>query len=216
MDTVSVRELRGADLQQRTRAGKPLAVTNYRALIGVFLPVSRPLVQYLAARHWPQLDQSIEEGERAMAAAVAWSAYEATRGDGAAPDHVEGRDSGRPSRRSVPLAATVRGDTVIQTPESKDILDQLRAAFNPARSAEGPEDHSAGPSLVRIGDLSAARIEKAGAGGETLAVTHDHRLIGFVIPITQDLVQLLIEENISRVLDNIGHGEKQLKAPGLT
>jgi hypothetical protein len=174
------------------------------------------LVQYLAARHWPRFQQSIEEGERAMAAAMARSAYEATRGDGAAPDDCDGRDSGRPDQLSVPLAATTVGDTVIQTPESKDILDQLRAAFNPAASADGPEDRPDGPSLVRIGDLSAARIEKAGAGGEMLAVTHDHRLIGFVIPVTQDLVQLLIEENINRVLENIWHGEKQLRDPGLT
>jgi hypothetical protein len=64
---------------------------------------------------------------------------------------------------------------------------------------------------IRIGDLSAAQIEKAGAGRETLAITHDRKLIGILIPVTQDLVQFLIEQNMTSVLDNIWSGEKKLK-----
>jgi len=67
---------------------------------------------------------------------------------------------------------------------------------------------------VRIGDLSAAVIEKAGAAGQTLAVTHERELIGMLIPVTQNLVQFLIEQNISRVLYNIHQGEKELTIPG--
>jgi hypothetical protein len=192
MDTMSIRELSGANLQERAEAGKPLAVTNYRALIGVFLPVSADMVRRITAQIWSRLSPGIEEGEQAMAAAVAASGL------------------------SVPLAAAIEGDTVVQTPESKEILNQLREAFNPAWSAEESLERPDRPSLVRIGDLSAARIEKAGEGGEILAVTHDRSLIGFVIPVTPDLIQFLVEQNIGRVLDNIGHGEKQFKGPGLT
>jgi hypothetical protein len=66
---------------------------------------------------------------------------------------------------------------------------------------------------VRIGELSAERIEQAGAAGQTLALTHDRELVGIVIPVTQGLVEFLIEQNMSRVLYNIGLGEKQLTTP---
>ena len=117
----------------------------------------------------------------------------------------------------MPLAAAVVGETVVQTPESEEILDQLRAILNPSGSAGDQESGQAEPSVVRpirIGDLSAAQIEKAGVNGQTLAITHDRRLIGILIPVTQGLVQFLIERNISRVLHNIRHGEEQLKGPG--
>lgn len=65
---------------------------------------------------------------------------------------------------------------------------------------------------VRIGELSAERIEQAGAAGQILALTHDRELVGILIPVTQGLVQFLIEQNMSRVLYNIGLGEKQLAA----
>jgi hypothetical protein len=67
---------------------------------------------------------------------------------------------------------------------------------------------------MRIGDLSAAEIEKAGVNGQALAVTHDRTLIGILIPVTQGLVQFLIERNISSVLENIRHGEERLKGAG--
>jgi hypothetical protein len=63
---------------------------------------------------------------------------------------------------------------------------------------------------VRIGDLKAALIEQAGEAGQTVALTHDRELIGILIPVTAGLVQFLIEQNLSRVLYNIGLGEKQL------
>jgi hypothetical protein len=63
---------------------------------------------------------------------------------------------------------------------------------------------------VRIGELSARQIEKAGESGQALAVTHERELIGIVVPVTQGLVQLLIEQNMSRVLYNIRMAEKQL------
>ena len=40
-----------------------------------------------------------------------------------------------------------------------------------------------------------------------LDVVAVRKLIGILIPVTQGLVQFLIERNISRVLTNIRHGE---------
>ena len=88
----------------------------------------------------------------------------------------------------------------------------LRGALGVPRSPAGPGTGHDEPSArtVRIGDLSAGLIEEAGRGGQTLAITHDRELIGIVIPVTQELVQFVIEQNISRVLYNISLGEKQI------
>ena len=68
MDTVKIRELRGTDLQQRTRSGRPLALTNRGNLIAVLVPVTRAWVEHLIDYNWSHVRQSIDEGERAMAA----------------------------------------------------------------------------------------------------------------------------------------------------
>lgn len=212
METISIRDLRGADLQQRARAGKPLAITNRRALIGVIIPASSAWVEHLVYNNWSRVRQSITEGEQAIAegehagaAAVPVSGHAAHSVGSAGPG--ERQDPGIAARSVAPLAAVVLGETVVQTPESEEILGQLRAILSPSRSA-GEEGSLAEPSVVRpirIGDLSAAQIEKAGADGQTLAVTHDRKLIGILIPVTQGLVHFLIERNISRVLTNIRH-----------
>jgi antitoxin (DNA-binding transcriptional repressor) of toxin-antitoxin stability system len=212
METVSIRDLRGADLQERARAGKPLAITNRRALIGVIIPASSAWVEHLVTYNWPRVHQSITEGERAMAGNPATPAGD---GSGERPDGGAGHDL--PSRPVVPLDAIVVGETVVQAPASVDAVSQLWAALNPSGSAGPTEGAWAEPSVVRpmrIGDLSAAEIEKAGVNGQALAVTHDRTLIGILIPVTQGLVQFLIERNISSVLENIRHGEERLKGAG--
>lgn len=212
METVSIRDLRGADLQERARAGKPLAITNRRALIGVIIPASSAWVEHLVMYNLPRVRQSITEGEQAIAGNPAAPADD---GSGERPDDGTGHDL--PGRPGVPLDAMVVGETVVQAPASVDTVSQLWAALNPPGSAGQQEGAWAEPSVVRpirIGDLSAAQIEKAGVNGQTLAVTHDRTLIGILIPVTQGLVQFLIERNISSVLENIRHGEERLKGAG--
>ena len=68
MDTVKIRELRGTDLQERPRSGRPLALTNRGSLIAVIVPVTRAWVEHLVDYNWSHVRQSIDEGERAMAA----------------------------------------------------------------------------------------------------------------------------------------------------
>jgi antitoxin (DNA-binding transcriptional repressor) of toxin-antitoxin stability system len=209
MDTVSIRDLRGANLRERAREGKPLAITNRRALIGVIIPASSAWVEHLVLYNWPRVGQSIAEGEQAIADDPAASAG---GGDGERPDGGAGRPV-------VPLDAIVVGETVVQPPASVDAISRLRAALNPPGSGDPQEGAWAEPSVVRpmrIGDLSAAQIEKAGVSGQTLAVTHDGDLIGILIPVTQGLVQFLIERNISTVLDDIRRGEERIEGVGPT
>jgi len=217
METISIRDLRGADLEQRAREGKPLAITNHRALIGVIIPASSAWVEHLVYYNWSRVRQSIIEGEQAAADAAAMPAFGGAGGGADSADPGERQEPGIPDRPVVPLAAAVVGETVVQTPESAEVLDQLRATLNPSGSVGEQEGSLAEPSVVRpirIGDLSAAQIEKAGVNGQTLAITHDRKLIGILIPVTQGLVKFLIEQNISSVLHNIGHGEEQFKGSG--
>lgn len=96
------------------------------------------------------------------------------------------------------------------------VVEELHATFNPTvrRRADG-----AGPPVrtVRIGDIGADLIERAGEKGQALAITHDRELIGVIIPVTRDLVQFLIDQNISRFLYSVGLSEKHISAKvGLT
>jgi len=108
MKTVSIRDLRGADLQESAREGKPLAVTNHRVLVGVIIPVVSAWVEHLIYYNWSHVCQSVAEAEQAVA-------------------------TGSPA---IPLEAVLVGKTVVQTPESKETLDQLQTALNPPESAE--------------------------------------------------------------------------------
>jgi antitoxin (DNA-binding transcriptional repressor) of toxin-antitoxin stability system len=209
METVSIRDLRGADLQERARQGKPLAITNYRVLIGVIIPASSAWVEHLVYYNWSRVNQSIAEGEQDIADVTGnWAGVSGS---------CDRQDAGQPAKPVVPLTAAVVGETVVQAPKSEEALGRLQALLNPSGSASGQENGLAEPSIVRpirIGDLSAAQIEKAGVNGQTLAVTYDRELVGILIPVTQGLVQFLLEQNISRVLNNIAQGEEEIKAPG--
>ena len=96
----------------------------------------------------------------------------------------------------------------MQPPETRETLERLHAALNP----RSPDEATEGPSVLtmRIGELSAERIERAGAAGQTLALTHDRELVAIVIPVTRGLVEFLIEQNMSRVLYNTALGEKEI------
>ena len=211
METVKIREIRGAALREKVRDGKPLAITNRGALIGVIVPVTRAWVEHMIDYNWSHARQSIAEGEQAIASGTPMLTIDDVVAQTGAPGgYSEGPVQGTPERLAVPLVAAMVGGAVVQPPESRETLERLQALLNPS-SGERPPDASV--LTVRIGDLSARQIEQAGAGGHTLALTHDRELVGIVIPVTQGLVEFLIEENISRVLYNIALGEKQLLTP---
>jgi hypothetical protein len=211
MESIKIRELRGTALRERARDGQPLAITNRGALVGVLIPVTQAWVEHLIDYNWSHVRQSIAEGEQAMAAGTSMLTIDDVVAQADARGYHEERRHGSPERLAVPLVAAVVGGTVMQPPETRETLERLRALLNPPGSAE----ELAEPSVhtIRIGELSAERIEQAGEAGQTLALTHDRELVGIVIPVTRGLVEFLVEQNISRVLYNIVLGEKQLATP---
>lgn len=213
METVSIRNLRGESLRENATKGKPVAITNRGALIGVIIPVAAAWVEHLIDYNWSHVLQSIAEGEQAMAAGSAVITIQ----DVVPEENTGGYQEGKaPEALALTLAAAVVGGTVARTQETEVILERLQAALNPSAAAAEAEDGPDGSLVrtVRIGDLTAGLIENAAAAGQTLAITHDRELIGIVIPVTPGLVGFLIEQNMSRVLYNIALSEKQIRTPG--
>jgi len=215
MKTVSIRDLRGAGLRESSLKGELLALANHRVLIGVFVPATSGWVEQVLDYNWSHVRQSIAEGEQAMAAgppmvtldgvlAVASDADD----EGQSPDPREAATAGLAAQ----LSGAIVGKEAVLASASREAIAGLRGALGLPGPVPGPGAGQDEPPArtVRIGDLSAALIERAGMAGQTLAITHDRELIGIVIPVTPDLVQFLIEQNISRVLYNIGLGEKQI------
>lgn len=216
METVSIRNLRGESLRKNALKGKPLAITDRGALIAVVIPVAVAWVEHLIDYNWSHVRQSVAESEQAIATGPQLTTIQDMIAGPASPGDGEEQGPEMPERLAVPLVVALTGGTVVQTPESEEVIQRLQTAWNPSGSAAGQEDRPAGPSVitVRIGDLTARLIKKAGGAGQILAITHERELIGIVIPVTQGLVGFLLEQNISRVLYNIGLGEKQLSTPG--
>ena len=218
METIKIRDVRGKALLDRARKGEPLAITDYRVVIGVIIPAAEAWAQHLICQNWPHVQQSIAEAEAVMDGGGRLTTLQ---------DEIPGPDSGddgnqrahsRPGKTAVPLEAAIVGGVVAQTPQSRELIRQLHEAWNLQPPAGGGGEVDS-PSVVqdiravRIGDLSAAVIREAGANREALAVTHDRELVGILVPVTQDLVQFLIEQNMSRVLANIDRSEEQLESP---
>jgi antitoxin (DNA-binding transcriptional repressor) of toxin-antitoxin stability system len=208
METVSIRDLRGAALRKSARQGRPLAITNHRVLIAVVIPVATAWVEHLIEYNWSRVRQGVDAGEQAIASGVTAAALDHVVAGEYAVNYEE-KARGHLEGLAASVTAAVVNGTVEQAPQSKSVIEGLQAALNPDRKDTEAEDTPAVRS-VRIGDLSAGLIEQAGETGQTLALTHDRELIGMVIPVTQGLVQFLIEQNMARVLHSVALGEKQL------
>ena len=155
METLSIRDLRGADLLDRARQGHTLAITNRGALIGVAIPVAAAWLEHLIDYNWSRVQQSIAEGEQAMATGKPMRVLDDMPGEG--------------QRAGLRLHATVVAGVVAQTPESEEILRQIHEGFYPPGAATEQEAEPAKPSVhtVRIGDLSGHLIEQAGMSSRT-------------------------------------------------
>jgi len=186
METISIRELNGETLRDYARRGRPLAITNYRELVGVFIPNSTDWIEHLVHQSWSQLHQNITEAEREMASSEPMTSLNYATAD------VD-RSRAESTRTEV-------------------ILRQLQDALT--LPAAGDEDRPNEPGLrtVRIGELKAHVIEDAGKAGQSVAVTYEGTLIGVVIPVTPSLVQFLIEQQMSRVLYNVGEAERESRS----
>jgi antitoxin (DNA-binding transcriptional repressor) of toxin-antitoxin stability system len=202
METVSLRELRGAHLRDTARSGKLLAITNHRALVAVVVPLAAPWVEHLVGNNLSQLRQSIAKGEQAVASAERM----VTLGDVTA----RAAEPSIPERIVIPLA-TAHG--MMRPVKGKDVVDELRALAVLGAGEASPPSGSAVVS-VRIGDLTAKLIEQVSQAGQIISLTHERELIGLVVPITPGLVEYLIERSLSRVVYNVVLGEKELSRTG--
>jgi hypothetical protein len=214
METVSIRNLRGKGLRENALKGNPVAITNHRVLIGVVIPVAAAWVEHLIDYNWSHVRESIAEAEEAMTAGRPVVRIEELIARSEAAGDTEATREAY-EKMALPLVAALFGGELAQAPESKETVERLRTVWNPpgSKGAQGKEPREPLVRTVRIGDLSAEVIERAGEAAQTLAITHDRELLGIVIPVTPGLVEFLIERNMSRVLYNISLGEKQLGTP---
>jgi antitoxin (DNA-binding transcriptional repressor) of toxin-antitoxin stability system len=208
METFSIRNLLGSALCEYTRRGNPLVIANHQALISIVIPVRAAWVEHIVDYNWARVRQSIAKGERVAAATspttlddvIAEADAAVWRSDDVPGDGLE--------RLASPLAAT-SGRTL----ECTEIFDRLQEALNPLGSTARPAE----PTEITVftlcfDELSPRIIEQAGKAGQILALTEDGESVGIVIPFARDLVEYLLGRNISRVLDNIAWGEKELSA----
>lgn len=190
METISIRDLRGKRLRECASQGRPLTVTNHRVLVGVFIPVATAWVEHLIEVNWSQVQQGIAESEQAIATASS--------------------NARKGPMRPFPLLASAAGGVITHVPQAKRLVEELHAALNPSISRHAGVSSTV--QTVRIGDITAELIDRAGEAGEALAITHNRELIGMIIPVTQDLVRYLIDQNVSRVLYNVGLSEMHAKS----
>ncbi|MEV6596076.1 TetR/AcrR family transcriptional regulator [Actinoplanes sp. NPDC051346] len=179
MRMVSIRNLRGEELKRCAHAGELVGVMKTRRLIGVMIPITPNWVAHVIENNWSRVLQSVTEGERALADDVPLRTLENALVDVPVPAGRELPD------RALPMMLASTG-----------LMESADGDLPPARS-------------LRVGDLSAAAIERAGEAGEILAVTHAGEMLGVLVPVTQRLVGYLVNKNMSRVLYNIGYGEKE-------
>lgn len=218
METISIRDLRGSGLASRARQDELLGITNYRQLIGVFVPVTPAWVEHLIEYNWSHVRQSVVEGEQEMASGVPMTTLDGLLVDAGGQERAgTERSAGDPEDAPEKLAAAAvtalaLGGNPAQLPQVTEVFKQFREV---AAGTPGP-DAGESPSVctVRVGDLTAGFIEEAGARGQTLALTHDRVLVGIVVPVTRGLVEFLVEQNMSRLLYSIGLGEKEISAGG--
>lgn len=181
MKMVNIRSVRGAELKRAAQVGELVGLMRNRNLIGVVVPVTPNWVAHVIENNWSRIVQSVTEGEQAMAGGAPMVTVEQVLATGPA-----GGGAGR-------------------------LADQAASRFLAAVGAVPSEDSDLPPArTVRVGDLSAAVVERAGAADEVLAVTHDGLLLGIVVPVNQRLIRYLIDKNKSRVSYNVHYGEKEI------
>ena len=207
METVSIRHLRGGLLRDRARRGRPLAVTSHRVLIGIVIPVDA-WVESFVDYNWSPVWQSITEGERAVTAgkpiamlddvindvdAAVWQS------DDVPDDESEGM--------APPFLGTAAGAAMEEESESLNETLTFLSESIPTVSTVRTID-----VWDLYYDLIDGRIGRRAVGTPAVAVTDEQEVVSVFVPMTQDLVEDILEKNMSRVLYDIALAEKQLDA----
>ncbi|MFC6161197.1 hypothetical protein [Kribbella jiaozuonensis] len=206
MKTIKIRDLRGSTLEAHARNGDLVGLTRDRALIAVVIPAGQAWVEHLVDRNWSQVTKEIAAGEAAIAGPGSLPLADEVVSEASEAGEIAGRDEYRPAagrRRGADELAEVVG---LPTAE---MLRRLGAQIGPA-SPDGRQ--STKSSTIRVGDLSARRIDAAGQAGELLVLTNDGMQVGIVVPVSQKFVEFLVTQNLSRIMYDARRSELDLAA----
>lgn len=201
MKTIKIRDVRGPLLDELAQQRQLVGITSNRVLVAVLVPVTRAWVEGLVEANFSRIEQNVLAGERELGSGRATSLDDVLRADvPAGPQSVASSSSNDPlgALTALPGVSSVAGMAVRG-------LSSVRSAMGlfPDSEHDGPPPMEA----VRIGDLSGSRIELAGQAGQTLALTNGRVLVGVLVPVTQQLVEHLVDQNLSRIMYNIAQGE---------
>ncbi len=97
--------------------------------------------------------------------------------------------------------------------EAQRERDEALATVNISNTGRRIEPTQTIMRTVQIDDLSPEQIEAAAEARHTFAIAHDGKLIGILMPVTAELVEFLVEQNMSRVLTNISQAEAAIAKP---
>ena len=197
MKTIKVRDLRGAALEEHCRNGDLVGVTRDRALIAVIVPMMQAWVEHLVEHNWSRIYENTRAAEASL---------------GAASSSITGLD-GALWRCSIGEAECTgckvcRSSDATSPSARRNVMEMLRRLFAPVDDAD--EVHFAATETVRVGALSARKIEQASAEQKLLVLTNDGMLIGLLVPVSQNVVRFLVAQNLSRIIYNIQRGEREV------
>lgn len=190
MKTISIRDIRAPQLRQLAAEGTPAAITDNRVLAGIFCPITQDWLAQMLTMNRSRLKQSLREGEKDLANLDRLPALDSLDDPAPEQDH-------QPAMWN-PFEA----------------LQDAVAAFMPALPGHGKDEHDSGSTghrTVRIGDLSAAVIRESAQTRQTVAVTDRRELIGIIVPVSDQLMGHVLEDNLSRIRRNLSHGERELQ-----
>jgi hypothetical protein len=220
METIKIRELRGSTLEEYARKGELVGLTRDRALIAVVIPIVQAWVEQLIDQNWSRVMHSVATGETELASPAKMTTLDDVLGEADLRDAAAAEtspeapaDRVRHTAHAVTSAPHRAAEKVTAAWGSIGTPGEMISRILPAFSAGSPDEPAITSSTnVRIRDLSAHRIEQAGENKELLILTNGGMLLGLVVPVSQQLVQFLITENITRIMLNAQMAEGEVSA----
>ncbi|MEU2258392.1 hypothetical protein ABZ540_35080 [Nocardia xishanensis] len=188
MKTIRIRDIRAPLLREYATRGTPVSITDNRVLAGIFCPITRDWLAHTLIRNRSRIEQSLQQGEKNLADL----------------DNMPTLDSLSDETRE--LISSSGWNPI-------ELLQDVISAFMPALPCSGKGEAQGEPQhrTVPIGDLSAAVIREAARNQQTLAVTDRRELIGIIIPVSDQFVAHVVENNLSRIRRNSIQGERELQ-----
>jgi hypothetical protein len=190
MIMIKIRDLRGSLIEKLSDAQELVGITNNKVLAAVMVPVTRGWVEHVIENNWSRVAQSIAEGQHERDAGrplVSLDAALAAADASSEPDHEAGQ----------PLIETIPGIPLVRR------LFQVLAHHEDDPASVSPV------RVVRIGDMSGAVLGEAREADQIIAVTNERVVVAFLLPVTNRLVDHLIETNKTRVMYNVSRGQSE-------